>query len=125
MIYYGYRNCSTCRKALAWLRQLGIEVEIREIRETPPSPGELAYALQMLQGDRKRLLNVAGAEYRSMGLKNRIDALHDDELFAMIQSCGNLCKRPLLIDEALGKVLVGFDPELWQRSLVSSSASDH
>jgi arsenate reductase len=124
MIYYGYRNCSTCRNALKWLRQQGIDVKLREIRETPPSPDELAYALKALQGDRKRLLNVAGAEYRSMGLKNLIDGMNDDEVFAVIQSCGNLCKRPLLIDKARGKVLVGFDPEIWRRTLVSHPASD-
>ncbi len=125
MIYYGYRNCSSCRKALAWLRQQGIEVEVREIRETPPSPDELAFALKALEGDRKRLLNVAGAEYRTMGWKDRIDGMRDDEIFAAIQSCGNLCKRPFLIDESAGKVLIGFDPEIWHRDLVSMLSSEH
>lgn len=124
MIYYGYRNCSTCRKALNWLRQHEIGVEIREIRETPPSPGELAIALKALQGDRKRLLNVAGAEYRAMGLKNLVEGMCDDEIFALIQKNGNLCKRPLLIDEAGGNVFVGFDPDVWLCGLVNHPMTD-
>lgn len=117
MIYYGYRKCSTCRKALSWLRQQGIVVEEREIRETPPSMQELAFALKVFQGDRKRLLNVSGAEYRSMGLKDQLEDMQDDELFRLIQSCGNLCKRPMLIDESKGLAIAGFTPETWEQSL--------
>jgi arsenate reductase len=117
MIYYGYRKCSTCRDALKWLEQRGIVVEIREIRETPPSPGELATALRLLGGDRKKLLNTAGAEYRSMGLKDKIDTLSDEALFALIQQNGNLCKRPFLLDEASGIALTGFQAESWQQAL--------
>lgn len=117
MIYYGYRKCSTCRDALKWLEQRGIAVEIREIRETPPSPCELATALRLLGGDRKKLLNTAGAEYRSMGLKDRIDTLSDEALFALIQQNGNLCKRPFLIDETSGTALTGFQAEQWQQAL--------
>ena len=84
MKYYGYRNCSTCRTALQWLKENDITVEQKEIRETPPKPAELAAALRLLGGDRKKLLNTAGAEYRSMGLKDAIDTLSDDDIFALI-----------------------------------------
>ena len=117
MIYYGYRKCSTCRDALKWMELRGIAVEIREIRETPPSPGELAAALRLLGGDRKKLLNTAGAEYRGMGLKDKIDTLSDEALFALIQQNGNLCKRPFLLDETSGIALTGFHAEQWQQSL--------
>jgi arsenate reductase len=118
MIYYGYRKCSTCREAMKWLEQRGIPVEVREIRETPPSPRELAAALRLLGGDRKKLLNTAGAEYRSMGLKDQIGTLSDEALFALIQQNGNLCKRPFLLDETSGIALTGFHAEQWQQALV-------
>jgi arsenate reductase len=118
MIYYGYRKCSTCREAMKWLEQRGIPVEVREIRETPPSPRELAAALRLLGGDRKKLLNIAGAEYRAMGLKDQIATLSDESLFALIQQNGNLCKRPFLIDETHGIALTGFHAGQWQQALV-------
>lgn len=117
MIYYGYSKCSTCRQALQWLTKKGIAVEIREIRETPPSPEELALALRLLGGERKKLLNVSGVEYRSMGLKDRLAALSDNAMFALLQEQGNLCKRPFLIDAKAGLVLTGFQREEWERLL--------
>ena len=33
---YGYPACGTCRKALAWLRERGIEVELVEITQQAP-----------------------------------------------------------------------------------------
>ena len=119
MLYYGYRNCSTCRDALKWLKARGIAVESREIRETPPSPEELAFALKALGGDRRKLLNTSGAEFRNMGLKDKLDALDDTEVFQLIQEYGNLCKRPFLIDQSQGIVLVGFHETTWQAALGS------
>ena len=119
MLHYGYRNCSTSRDALKWLKARGIAVESREIRETPPTADELAFALKTLGGDRRKLLNTAGAEFRSMGLKDKLDALDDTEVFQLIQEHGNLCKRPFLIDQARGTVLVGFHEATWQAALGS------
>lgn len=119
MIYYGYRKCSTCRDALKWLQQHGIHVEQREIRETPPSSRELAAALRILGGDRKKLLNISGAEYRAMGLKDRLGEMTDEEVFALIQENGNLCKRPFLLDEKRSIALTGFRMEDWQKLLES------
>ena len=113
MKYYGYRNCSTCRSALQWLKEHGITVEQKGIRETPPTLSELAAALRLLGGDRKKLLNTSGVEYRAMGLKDTIDTLSDDDIFELIQQNGNLCKRPFLFDESTNTVLTGFNREQW------------
>jgi arsenate reductase len=123
MNYYGYRKCSTCRSALQWLEENGIVVEQKEIRDTPPSPAELSVALRLLGGDRKKLLNTAGAEYRAMGLKDTIDSLSDDALFELIQQNGNLCKRPFLLDETARIALTGFHRELWRKTLQSAEIS--
>jgi arsenate reductase len=117
MTYYGYRNCSTCREALKWLKARGIEVESREIRETPPTPDELAFALKVLGGERRKLLNTAGVEFRSMGLRDKIDSLGDTDVFQLIQEQGNLCKRPFLIDLEHNTALVGFHEATWQAAL--------
>lgn len=121
MIYYGYRKCSTCRAALQWLADHQISVVAREIRETPPTVTELAMALKWLGGDRKKLLNTGGAEYRAMGLKERMGSLSDAELFALIQQNGNLCKRPFLFAESAAIVLTGFDQEHWHKALLAQA----
>ena len=120
MIYYGYRKCSTCRESLKWLAEKGISVVVREIRDTPPTPAELAVALRLLNGDRKKLLNTAGVEYRAMGLKDTIDSLSDAEIFSLIQQNGNLCKRPFLLDESSHIALTGFDREQWHAALLAN-----
>lgn len=121
MNYYGYRNCSTCRAALKWLEENGITVEKKEIRDTPPTPAELALALRLFGGDRKRLLNTAGAEYRALNLKETIDTMSDDDLFALIQQNGNLCKRPFLLDASANIALTGFKQEQWLTALARTS----
>ncbi|MFM2297621.1 MAG: hypothetical protein RL117_1328 [Verrucomicrobiota bacterium] len=88
-----------------------------EIRDTPPTVAELQSALKLLGGQRKSLLNTAGAEFRAMGLKEKLDALSDEEIFSLIQQQGNLCKRPFLLDEAKGVVLTGFRQDEWQKAL--------
>lgn len=116
MKFYAYRKCSTCRDAAKWLASRGIEVETLEIRETPPTRDELQNALTSL-GDVRKLLNTSGAEYRAMGLKDRIGELSNHEVFTLIQENGNLCKRPFLIDAAKGIFLTGFKAEEWARVL--------
>jgi hypothetical protein len=43
---YSYSSCGTCRKAMAWLRQRGFQVEPIDITDQPPSESELRTALQ-------------------------------------------------------------------------------
>jgi arsenate reductase len=94
-----------------------VEFVQKEIRETPPSPAELAFALRRCGGERKKLFNTAGAEFRAMGLKDQLDTMDESSLFSLIQQQGNLCKRPFLIDETKGIALVGFDEGAWQTAL--------
>jgi arsenate reductase (glutaredoxin) len=115
---YIYAKCSTCRDALRWLEGQGIAVEVLPIRDTPPNPHELAYALQEL-GDMRKFLNTSGMDYRAMGLKETVDGMSATEVFGLIQKNGNLCKRPFLIDQSKGVMLCGFRPEQWQMKLLN------
>ena len=74
---YSYNRCSTCRKALAWLTERGIDHEVHDITLTPPSKEMLVAAHQSL-GDRKLLFNTSGQSYRAMGAA-AVKALSDDE----------------------------------------------
>jgi arsenate reductase len=111
---YTYKNCSSCRDALKWLTQHGIPHQVRPIRETPPSLAELETALNSYGGDIKCLFNRSGADYRELGLKDKLPKMSQTEALSLLSQNGNLIKRPFLIGNA--RTWVGFQPELWEKS---------
>lgn len=110
---YSYPACGTCRKALAWLRERGLEHELIDITRQPPAPAELAAALAQL--GRKRLFNTSGQSYRALGAAT-VQAMSDAEALAALAADGKLIKRPFLV-LADGRTLTGFQPAEWQTLL--------
>ncbi len=115
MRVYVYDKCSTCRKALDWLEQRGIEAEVRPIRKTPPTRKELEAMLGHHDGELRRLFNTSGMDYRAMGLKDRIPAMSKAEAFELLRGNGMLVKRPFLLGDGFG--LVGFREKEWEAAL--------
>lgn len=109
MKLYSYARCGTCRKALAWLEQRGLQAEPIDITSTPPTPAELEAALRQL--GRSRLFNTSGQSYRALGAA-AVKAMDDTQALQALAADGRLIKRPFLITEA-GQVLTGFRPEEW------------
>ena len=101
--FYGYPKCSTCRKAKAELNQLGLEVESVNIKENPPSAQFLRELLEGADLELKKFFNTSGQSYRSLGLKDKLPTLSQDEAVKLLSSDGMLIKRPILIKD--GKVL--------------------
>jgi arsenate reductase len=115
---YVYSGCDTCRRALKWLRGRGIAFEELPIRQTPPSPAELRGMLTALDGNWRKLFNVAGADYRQLGLKDRLPAMDEAGRLALLAGNGNLVKRPFLLGPSVG--LTGFDEAVWSRALAGA-----
>jgi arsenate reductase len=112
MKLYTYAGCDTCRKAVKWLRAQGLDVPEIPIRDQPPTKAELKAMLGHLDGDRRRLFNTSGQDYRALNLKDRLDALSDDEAFALLSERGNLVKRPFFLTATGGAT--GFRETEWQ-----------
>jgi arsenate reductase (glutaredoxin) len=111
-VVYAYSGCGTCRSALRWLSDHRIEVEVKPIRETPPTPEELARALEQV-GAVRALFNTSGGDYKEMNLKDRLPGMSDSQALALLASRGNLVKRPFVSWK--GRHLVGFkDPAAWE-----------
>ena len=72
MILYIYSKCSTCKEALSYLKELGIDVVVREITETPPSIDELNAMLHYQEDNLKKLFNTSGNLYREMQLAEKL-----------------------------------------------------
>ncbi len=113
---YSYGSCSTCRKALAWLKQQGIEVEVIDITTQTPSQQELESALEQL--GRSRLFNTSGQSYRALGAAV-VKALSDAEALQALAADGRLIKRPFLVTAA-GRISTGFNPQDWTTLLVQA-----
>jgi arsenate reductase (glutaredoxin) len=115
---YIYQNCDACRKALRWLKEHGVAHEAVPIRETPPGVAELRAALDRLGGNPRVLCNTAGADYRELGMKDRLPGMALDELLELLAANGNLVKRPFV--SGGGLALAGFKEEAWRRAFLEA-----
>jgi len=113
---YTYSGCDTCRRAVKWLRAHLLDFEEAAIRQTPPSPAELRRMLAAYAGNARKLFNVAGGDYRELGLKDRLPGMTEAVQLALLAGNGNLVKRPFLLGP--GVALVGFDETAWSQALL-------
>jgi arsenate reductase len=112
---YQYPGCSTCKKALRWLDEQGVEYRSIDIVKQPPSRAELERARKTAGVPVKKLFNVSGESYRAGGWKDRLATTSDADAVAALAADGKLIKRPLVVGDGLA--LVGFDAEAWAKAL--------
>ena len=115
MKLYSYSSCSTCRRAISWLKNNDITFELVDILKKPPSKVMLISASE-LYGDRKYLLNTSGVIYRSIG-SDVVKKMTDNELFEKLFMEPRLIKRPFLYNSSKC-FLVGFKEEKWAEKLL-------
>jgi arsenate reductase len=113
MIFYGYDNCSTCKKAEKFLKDSGIIFEKNDIVTTPPDTTTLKNILDKSEYTIKDLFNKSGQMYREMDMKNKIDNMSEKELLELLSKNGKLVKRPLLINK--DKFAIGFKEEVFKK----------
>lgn len=113
---WSYPRCSTCKKALLWLEQQGLQFDTIDITQQPPSRSLLAAAADHF-GTRKPLFNTSGQSYRSLGSAT-VKAMSDDEALDALAADGKLIKRPF-VALGNGSFLVGFKQDQWIEALQS------
>ncbi|MFD0705588.1 arsenate reductase family protein [Alloscardovia venturai] len=113
----GHPDCSTCKKALAWLNQHGIEYTWRNIIEDRPTAAELTQWIRESNLPMRRFFNTSGQAYRSLNLATELSEMSDEKALHLLASDGMLCKRPLVIDSEGHFVAVGFKPDEWTTKL--------
>ena len=117
MLLIWYPKCSTCRKAKAWLDEHGICCELRDIKAHPPTREELAQWQPCSGIPLRKWFNTSGLSYRSLGLKDKLPGLTEEEQLELLAGDGMLVKRPILVDGQ--RVLIGFRAETWEEALRS------
>ena len=115
MLFVCYPKCTTCKKAQAFLAENHVDFTLRDIKEENPSEAELRAWHAMSGLPLRKFFNTSGLLYKSMNLKDKLPAMSEDEMFALLASDGMLVKRPLLIGEDC--VRVGFKQAEWEALL--------
>ena len=115
MTFICYPKCTTCQKAQKWLDENGISYTFRDIKMEHPTYEELSAWHERSGLPLKRFFNTSGLLYKSMGLKDKLPQMSEDEMLKRLAADGMLVKRPLLASDDF--VLVGFKEAEWESRL--------
>ena len=119
LIFICYPKCSTCQKAKALLDKYNAQYEIRDIKTDNPNFDELKEWLALSGLPIRQFFNTSGLVYKSLGLKDKLASMSEDECLRLLATDGMLVKRPLLVDEYIA--LVGFNPTEWESASMTVS----
>jgi arsenate reductase (glutaredoxin) len=110
---YGIKNCDTMKKARAWLDKHGVDYAFHDYKTA---------GIERERLDRwernfgwETLLNRAGTTFRKLPDKDKT-GLNAKKAMALMLAQPSMIKRPVL-DLGGGKLLVGFAPEHYAKSL--------
>ena len=112
---YCYPRCTTCKKAIKWLEENGINYEYKHIVEETPSKEDIKKYYKESGLPLKRFFNTSGNVYKELNLKEKLAEMSEDEHFEILASNGMVLKRPLLVGKDF--VLVGFKEAEWVEKL--------
>jgi len=112
---YCYPRCTTCKKAVKWLEENGIDYEYKHIVEETPSKEDIKKYYKESGLPLKRFFNTSGNAYKELNLKEKLAEMSEDEQFELLASNGMVLKRPLLVGKDF--VLVGFKEAEWIEKL--------
>ena len=107
-----YSKCNTCRKALKYLEDHGIDFDARDIKEENPSAQELREWIGKSGLPSRKFFNTSGKLYKEMELSKKLPDMPEEDQIRLLASDGMLVKRPLLING--DRVLVGFKETEWE-----------
>ena len=70
-----YPKCSTCKKAIKWLNEEGVDYTIRHIVEEPLSVSEIKMIHELSKEPIKKFFNTSGMKYRELNLKDKLSKM--------------------------------------------------
>lgn len=114
-LFVEYPRCTTCKKALKYLKDHDVDVTVRHIVEDVPTEAELKEWIQKSGLEIKKFFNTSGQVYKEMGLKDKVKEMTMEEAISLLASNGMLIKRPILVVE--DRILVGFKEEQYEAAL--------
>lgn len=115
MLFIEYPKCTTCQRAKKWLDENGFEYEDRHIKENNPTYSELKAWHERSGMPLKKFFNTSGMLYKSMGLKDKLLLMTEEEQLVLLATDGMLVKRPIIVAD--GVILTGFREKEWEERL--------
>jgi len=115
MLFVEYPKCTTCQRAKAFLDAHGVNYIDRHIKEDRPTLEELREWHRRSGLPLKKFFNTSGLLYKSLGLKDKLPQMTEEEQLELLASDGMLVKRPVLVGEDF--LLVGFKEDQWAENL--------
>ena len=112
MLFVYYPKCSTCQKALKYLKDHNYDLEIRHIVEETPTKEQLLSWIEQYNQGIKPFFNTSGKIYREMKIKDRINTMSQEEAALLLSQNGMLIKRPLLINH--NKIIIGYKQGIYE-----------
>ena len=94
---YHNPQCGTSRNTLAMIRNSGIEPEIIEYLQTPPSREMLADLIRRMNLPVRAVLRQKGQLYEELGLSD--SSLPDDRLLDAMMAHPILIQRPIVVTQ--------------------------
>lgn len=114
MILYGIPNCSTVKKARAWLADNSVDVRFHDFRKNGVEPTLLNGWLT--QQPWEKLVNRAGMTWRNLDDQAKAGVQDNASALALMLEKPSVIKRPVLVAD--GKILsLGFDEATYRKLL--------
>ena len=107
-IYHNPR-CSKSRQTLALIEGAGVEPHIVEYLKDTPSGAEIAGLAASLGVAVVDIVRSGESDYKDA--TDRPDAADDNALAAWIAAHPRVLQRPIVVNEATGKAVIGRPPE--------------
>jgi len=107
---YGIKNCDTMKRALAWLKDRGVEHDFHDYKKAGASIGLLKTWSDQVGWE--KLLNTRGTTWRKLSEEQRRD-VNEPKALQLMHEQPSLIKRPV-IDHS-ESLLVGFDDAAYER----------
>lgn len=109
---YGIRNCDTMKKAFAWLEARKVSYEFHDYKKAGVPPGKLkAWAAK---AGWEKLPNTRGPTWRKIPDAQKA-GLNEAKALALLEANSSAIRRPIV--EVGSRLLVGFDPDAFERGL--------
>jgi len=112
---YGIKNCDTMKKARAWLDQHRVDYSFHDYKTAGIDRERLERWCKKVGWE--TLLNRGGTTFRKLSDKEK-NGLDATKALALTLAQPSMIKRPVL-DLGGGKLLVGYAPELYAKSVAS------
>lgn len=106
---YHNPKCSKSRKTLDILQKHGVRPEIVQYLEQPLSAGTLLDVASLLELPVRELIRVHEADF--VANRNKLDLADDQQLARWLENHPQALQRPIIVDEAAGRAVIGRPPE--------------